>query len=68
MSGMWIRINQKPLELPVGATVAEALDAFGAKPPFAVALNLSFVHRQNYAATVLQPDDELEIVQPVAGG
>ena len=47
---------------------AEALDAFGAKPPFAVALNLSFVHRQNYAATVLQPDDQLEIVQPVAGG
>jgi sulfur carrier protein len=65
---MWIRINQKPLELPECATVAEALDAFGAKPPFAVALNLSFVHRQNYAATVLQPDDELEIVQPVAGG
>ena len=65
---MWIRINQKPLELPNGATVAEALDAFGAKPPFAVALNLSFVHRQSYAATVLQPDDQLEIVQPVAGG
>jgi thiamine biosynthesis protein ThiS len=33
-----------------------------------VALNLSFVHRQNYATTVLQPDDQLEIVQPVAGG
>ena len=65
---MWIKINQKPLELPNGATVAEALDAFGAKPPFAVALNLSFVHRQNYAATVLQPNDQLEIVQPVAGG
>jgi sulfur carrier protein len=65
---MWIKINQKPLELPERATVAEALDVFGAKPPFAVALNFSFVHRQNYATTVLQPDDQLEIVQPVAGG
>ena len=65
---MWIKINQKTLEVTDGATVAEALEAFGARPPFAVALNLIFVHRQNYAETVLKPDDQLEIVQPVAGG
>jgi len=65
---MWIKINQTSLEVPDGATVADALKAFGARPPFAVALNLSFVHRQQYAETVLNADDQLEIVQPVAGG
>ncbi len=65
---MRITVNHKSLELADGATVAEALETFGAKPPFAVALNLRFVHRQDYAGTVLQPDDQVEIVQPVAGG
>ncbi len=65
---MRISINQTPLELPEGATLAEALAVFGAKPPFAVAVNLSFVHRQHYAETRLQADDQVEVVQPVAGG
>ncbi len=65
---MQITINQQPLELPEGATLDEALTAFGARPPFAVAVNLSFVHRQHYANTRLEADDRVEIVQPVAGG
>ncbi|MFN5745825.1 MAG: sulfur carrier protein ThiS [Methylococcaceae bacterium] len=65
---MRITINQIPHELPEGATVQQALDVFGAKPPFAVAVNLSFVHRPQYAETRLQADDSVEIVQPVAGG
>jgi sulfur carrier protein len=65
---MQIIINQKTFELPDGATVAEALEAFGAKPPFAVAVNLNFVHRHQYGETRLQPGDRMEIVQPVAGG
>lgn len=65
---MQIIINQKTFELPEDATVAEALDAFGAKPPFAVAVNLNFVHRHQYGETRLQPGDRVEVVQPVAGG
>lgn len=65
---MQITINQAPFELSEGATVAEALVQFGAKPPYAVALNLEFVHRQRYTDTVLKAKDALEIVQPVAGG
>ena len=65
---MQISINQKPFELPEGATVELALAAFGAKPPYAVAVNLNFVHRRQYAETRLQADDSVEIVQPVAGG
>lgn len=65
---MRITINLVPFELPEGATVAEALTRYGATPPFAVALNREFVHRQAHATTVLEPLDVLEIVQPVAGG
>jgi sulfur carrier protein len=59
LNTMDIHINQKPLSLPDGATVADALAAFGARPPFAVALN---------AARALQAGDKLDVVQPVAGG
>ena len=65
---MQITINQQPFNLPVNATLADALAAFGAKPPYAVAVNLSFVHRQDHATTRLNNGDTIEIVQPVAGG
>ncbi len=65
---MDIHINQKPLTLPDGATVADALAAWGARPPFAVALNGDFVARAQHAARALQPGDRLDVVQPVAGG
>ncbi|MGZ8217738.1 sulfur carrier protein ThiS [Methylomagnum sp.] len=65
---MQITINQKTFDLPEGATLTQALEAFGATPPFAVAINLNFVHRHQYGETRLQPGDRMEIVQPVAGG
>ena len=65
---MQVLINQQPFELPETAHLAEALAAFGARPPFAVALNLTFVHREDYASTPLTAGDEIEVVQPVAGG
>ncbi|MFC0402200.1 sulfur carrier protein ThiS [Paraburkholderia rhizosphaerae] len=65
---MDIQVNQKPLTLPEGATVADALAAFGARPPFAVALNGDFVARAQHAARPLSTGDRLDVVQPVAGG
>jgi sulfur carrier protein len=65
---MDIQINHKLLSLPEGASVADALLAFGARPPFAVALNGAFVARTQHAARALKPGDKLDIVQPVAGG
>ena len=65
---MDIQINQKPLSLPEGATVADALTAYGARPPFAVALNGNFVARTQHAARALQAGDKLDVVHPVAGG
>lgn len=65
---MEIFINQRRFTVTDGATVAEALNRFGAQPPYAVALNGVFVHRGAYETATLSPSDRLEVVQPVAGG
>jgi sulfur carrier protein len=48
--------------------VTDALAAFGAKPPFAVALNGQFVARGEHATKTLAAGDRLDVVSPVAGG
>ncbi|HDR9587394.1 TPA: sulfur carrier protein ThiS [Burkholderia stabilis] len=65
---MDIQINQQTLTLPDGATVADALAAYGASPPYAVALNGNFVARTQHAARALAAGDKLDVVHPVAGG
>ena len=65
---MNIHINQREFTLPDAATVTDALAAFGAKPPFAVALNGQFVARGEHGTKTLNTGDKLDIVSPVAGG
>lgn len=65
---MNISINQIPHELPNNATVADAVAALAARPPFAVAVNTHFVPNTRYAAHTLQPGDRVEIISPVTGG
>lgn len=61
-------INQSPVCLHDAATVAEALQAFGARPPFAVAVNTQFVPQSRHAQMVLHEGDRLEVISPVTGG
>lgn len=65
---MRVIINHTPHELPPNATVADAAQAVGAQPPYAVAVNLQFVPKTQHATTVLQPNDAVEIIAPVTGG
>jgi len=71
---MKILINQQSIELSgtglesAPAVVADALSAFNARPPFAVAVNGQFVPRSRYASQALSEGDRLDVVQPVAGG
>ncbi|MCF2972542.1 sulfur carrier protein ThiS [Synechococcus sp. Nb3U1] len=65
---MRVLINQKPCELPDGITLAEAVALIEVSNPFAVAVNLNFVPRTQYAQTALQEGDQLEIITPAAGG
>lgn len=65
---MNVLINDIPHALCAPATVADALSAMNAVPPFAVAVNRSFVPRSAYAAHSLQDDDRIEVIRPVTGG
>ncbi len=65
---MNIHINQRSFDLPDAATVTDALAAFGARLPFAVALNGQFVARGEHATKTLAAGDRLDVVSPVAGG
>jgi sulfur carrier protein len=65
---MDITINQQAFQLAEPATLVEALNAFGAEPPYAVALNGAFVARGRHAEQPLRAGDRIEVVRPVAGG
>ena len=42
-------INQQAVELPIGASLADAVQHVKLQPPFAAAVNLQFVPKQQYA-------------------
>lgn len=65
---MNVFINQLPYDLPVGATLADAVALLQAKPPFAAAVNLQFIPNAQYAEKRLQDDDRIDIIAPVTGG
>jgi len=65
---MNVLINQQPVELPDGATVADAVAHLVPQAPFAVAVNLQFVPNSRYAAQPLADGDQVEIIAPVTGG
>lgn len=65
---MKIQINQQAFTLPDAATLADALASYGARPPFAAAVNGAFVARGQHAQFGLHAGDCVDVVQPVAGG
>ena len=65
---MIVLINNHPIELLAGATLADAIRIAKAQPPFAAAVNMQFVPHHQYDATVLKADDAIEIIRPVTGG
>ena len=65
---MNITLNKAMHELQPGATLADALALLQAQAPFAAAVNMQFVPNTRYAQTLLQPDDNIEVIFPVTGG
>ena len=65
---MKVFINQAPYDMPVDATLADAVSLLQARPPFAAAVNLQFVPNTHYTQKLLQPDDRIDIIAPVTGG
>lgn len=48
--------------------LASILDSIGAKPPYAIAVNQTFVPRSQYQTLTMNDGDAIEIVQAMAGG
>lgn len=68
---MTVELNGRPVELPEGATVVDAVAAAGAEPQrrgIAVALDGEVVPRGEWEATPLRPGQRLEVLQAVQGG
>jgi sulfur carrier protein len=63
-----VLINQVPHQLPANASLADAVHQFGISPPFAAAVNLKFVPKNQYASFTLSPNDEIELIAPITGG
>ena len=63
------RINNEMTTLPRGLSVSALLTRLGYQQQnFAIAINETFVPRSQYATTLIQADDTLEIVAPMQGG
>ena len=65
---MRILANQIPRELPANSRITDLLTMIGARPPYAVAVNLQFVPKTRHAEYILQDNDQVEIIAPVTGG
>lgn len=63
-----VTVNGEALRLPAGATVTDAARARGVQPPFAAAINLSFVPRPLHSQTFLDNGDTVELISPITGG
>ena len=54
--------------MPVGATLAHAIELSEVTPPFAAAVNMQFVPKASYEARVLLNSDRVELISPITGG
>ena len=69
LSFMKIVVNGRDMDVADGLSVEALLVELGVKREYtAVAVNRDITPRSAYAATVLRPDDKVEIVRPMGGG
>jgi sulfur carrier protein len=65
---MRVIVNQIEHDLPEGSLVSNVLASIDAQPPYAVAVNLTFVPKMQYSNHTLFENDQIEIISPVTGG
>lgn len=64
-----VSINDQAQQLPQGSTLSQALQQLGYQcDEIAVAINMEFVPRSEYAERVLLERDCVDILAPVQGG
>ena len=50
------------------SVVTDVLALINAKPPYAVAVNLQFVPKNQHSQFSLNENDQIEVIAPVTGG
>ncbi len=72
-----IRINDRPINLTKNSTLSQVLEQLVNGPKtepelnqqgFVIALNQNFVPRSQYPTTLLNDNDHIELLSPMAGG
>lgn len=66
---MMVYFNDEPVNVSVTCTLQELLQQHGISPGcFSIALNQQFVSRNNYAKTLISPNDHIDLIKPMQGG
>ncbi|EWH05827.1 thiamine biosynthesis protein ThiS [Pseudoalteromonas lipolytica SCSIO 04301] len=65
---MKIVINGQSAVVAEQISLSEALANYGARPPFAVAVNGDFVPRSQCEIKTLNEGDSIELLSPIQGG
>jgi sulfur carrier protein len=69
---MRVELNGRPVQMPTGATVADAVLEAGAEPGdgrgIAVAVDGEVIRRAEWTRTKLHSDQSVEVVHAVQGG
>ncbi len=65
---MNILINGQSVTVSDDTSLTQALNQFGARPPFAVAVNGDFVPRSQCDVKILNEGDSIELLSPIQGG
>ncbi|MEI5640403.1 MULTISPECIES: sulfur carrier protein ThiS [unclassified Pseudoalteromonas] len=65
---MKVELNGEEIHLHRSQNIEEFISARGAQPPYAVALNGTFVSRTELASTMLNDGDKVELLSPIQGG
>ncbi len=65
---MQVWINQQLYDFPVGATLQDAIGMTNITSPFAAAINAQFVPKTQYAQTLLNDEDRIDLIVPITGG
>lgn len=61
-------INGKSIELTHSFSLIQAVEQFGAQPPFALAVNGQFIPKSQHLQYELREGDAIDILSPVQGG
>ncbi len=65
---MMVFINNEAHEIAESSTINEAVLMFGAKPPYAILVNDTFLPLSEHEHFILTPNNRVEVISAIQGG